>query len=283
MRTPTPSPSREASRWCGPVRVISREGRAGALVTAPEPDTRAPALYAGTQTTGGALLSHGDTRTPCAPGEVFVVDAALPWTLRQRDDFRVDLFLVPRAVIGATDTELAAVQGVHGTGGRVAGLLAPLLTGVAGAAAGSPPETGRALAGSVADLLALLAAEHRDTPRQTPDERPELARRIRQYVNDHLTDPALGPGTIAAHHRVSVRYLHKSFSAQGTTLSRWIRHRRLEECRRELARADTTVSLAAVARRWGFTNAAHFSRCFRAAYGVSPGEWSRIRSADGPG
>ncbi|MEV5147141.1 helix-turn-helix domain-containing protein [Streptomyces sp. NPDC052727] len=27
------------------------------------------------------------------------------------------------------------------------------------------------------------------------------------------------------------------------------------------------------ARRWGFTNSAHFSRAFRTAYGMSPSQW----------
>ncbi|MFD0345839.1 AraC family transcriptional regulator [Kitasatospora aburaviensis] len=31
----------------------------------------------------------------------------------------------------------------------------------------------------------------------------------------------------------------------------------------------------------GFVNPAHFSRAFRAAYGVSPREWRALRAADG--
>ncbi|MDX2852994.1 AraC family transcriptional regulator [Streptomyces sp. PA03-3a] len=33
-----------------------------------------------------------------------------------------------------------------------------------------------------------------------------------------------------------------------------------------------------IARRWGFVSPAHFSRSFRAAYGLSPGEWHRTAS-----
>lgn len=32
-------------------------------------------------------------------------------------------------------------------------------------------------------------------------------------------------------------------------------------------------TIAAVANRWGFMSATHFSRVFRAAYGMSPSEW----------
>lgn len=62
-------------------------------------------------------------------------------------------------------------------------------------------------------------------------------------------------------------------------MAAWIRQRRLERCRRDLldpALADLPVS--AVAARWGLMNAAHFSRAFRAAYGLPPTEYRRAVS-----
>jgi len=53
----------------------------------------------------------------------------------------------------------------------------------------------------------------------------------------------------------------------------WIREKRLDRCRRDLgdpALASETVFSIAV--RWGFTSQAHFSRLFRATYGVTPSE-----------
>ncbi|MEV4179337.1 helix-turn-helix domain-containing protein [Nonomuraea sp. NPDC049709] len=60
------------------------------------------------------------------------------------------------------------------------------------------------------------------------------------------------------------------------TVSAWVRRRRLERCRQDLrdpAQQDRPV--AAIGARWGFLSAAHFSRAFRDAYGVSPGESRR--------
>ncbi|MET9935900.1 helix-turn-helix domain-containing protein, partial [Streptomyces sp. NPDC006324] len=53
-----------------------------------------------------------------------------------------------------------------------------------------------------------------------------------------------------------------------------IQRRRLEECRRMLARRDAAgITVAGVAHRWGFSSASHFGRVFRTAYGVSPADW----------
>jgi len=94
------------------------------------------------------------------------------------------------------------------------------------------------------------------------------------FIDRHLADPDVTPEVIARAHHISVRYLHRLFEAEDITVSRWIQRRRLQECRRELARREVAGrTIAAVARRWGFTSAAHFSRVFRATYGMSPVEW----------
>ncbi|MBO0832730.1 MAG: helix-turn-helix domain-containing protein [Actinobacteria bacterium] len=50
----------------------------------------------------------------------------------------------------------------------------------------------------------------------------------------------------------------------------------MERCRRDLSDpALTERPVAAVAARWGFTSAADFSRAFRAAHGMPPGEYRR--------
>ena len=73
---------------------------------------------------------------------------------------------------------------------------------------------------------------------------------------------------------MSTRHLQKLFKADGLTVTDWIRERRLAGCRRDLrdpAHADETI--LTIATRWGLTNAAHFSRSFRALYGCTPSEF----------
>ncbi|WP_416442839.1 helix-turn-helix domain-containing protein [Leucobacter sp. HNU] len=56
-------------------------------------------------------------------------------------------------------------------------------------------------------------------------------------------------------------------------MSAYIRSQRLEHCRRDLTNpALTDRPVSAIAARWGFIDAAHFSRVFRAHFGSTPRE-----------
>ena len=53
------------------------------------------------------------------------------------------------------------------------------------------------------------------------------------------------------------------------SLSRFVLQRRLAHCRHDLLH-DRDASVTAIAFRWGFNDAAYFSRAFRRAHGISP-------------
>ena len=108
-----------------------------------------------------------------------------------------------------------------------------------------------------------------------------LVTRVEAYVRQHLADPALSPESIARAHNVSVRQLYKLWSARELGLAEWIMRGRLEGARRDIAK-DGSAGIAAVARRWGFTDSTHFGRRFRAAYGISPREWRQVHESQQP-
>lgn len=105
--------------------------------------------------------------------------------------------------------------------------------------------------------------------------------RIRGFVRKHLADPDLTPETIAAAHHISVRHLYKLCANADFSLHHWVTSRRLEGAREELAGlVSRDRSIAMIAQRWGFSNPTHFSRRFRAAYGMTPREWRQMSAAD---
>ncbi len=48
----------------------------------------------------------------------------------------------------------------------------------------------------------------------------ELVAGVRAHIDDRLADPELSPASIAAAHHISVRYLHRLFAQEGTTVAR---------------------------------------------------------------
>ncbi len=129
------------------------------------------------------------------------------------------------------------------------------------------------LATIILDLIAALLAHELEAGNAAPPEsyRQALMLQIQAFIARRLGDPDLSPGAIAAAHHISTRQLYKLFGAQDQTVAAWVRARRLESCRRELADPLLhALPVHAVAARWAFADAAHFSRVFRAAYGMSP-------------
>ncbi|MFF9042061.1 helix-turn-helix domain-containing protein [Streptomyces sp. NPDC014892] len=103
-----------------------------------------------------------------------------------------------------------------------------------------------------------------------PAVREALLVRLRRYIEDNLDDPDLCASSVAEAHDISVRTLHLAFADTGTTVSRWIRARRLRAAYRHLTRPGSTATVTDVAFRWGFNDVAHFSRVFKQAYGATP-------------
>src|SRR5229473_5375073 len=181
--------------------------------------------------------------------------------------FQCDRFRLPPA---AVDQVLATrVSSSESTGS----LVAPFLRQLVGNLERSGESVNSRLADNVLDLLATLFGERAGGPLTDPDVvRRSLLLAVYGWIDEHLSEPGLDPDAIARANHVSMRYLHKLFHDQGTSVARWVRERRLDNCRRDLedpALAERGV--LAIARRWGFDDPAHFSKIFKASYGEPPG------------
>jgi AraC-like DNA-binding protein len=120
------------------------------------------------------------------------------------------------------------------------------------------------------------------TPVSSSDRTGSLVAPFLQRLVAHLADPGLDPVAIARANHISVRYLHKLFHDQGTSVARWVRERRLANCRRDLE--DPALAQRgghAIARRWGFEDPAHFSKIFKASFGEPPGAYRQITGGAG--
>ena len=135
------------------------------------------------------------------------------------------------------------------------------------------------IGGAIFDLiLAALSVRLDRVDAIPPDTRLRaLGWEVKSFIEDQLGDPRLTPGQIAAAHHISLRYLYRVFEAEQTSVGLWICGRRLDHCRRDLT--DPTLAgrpVSAIGARWGFVDATHFTRSFKAAYGVTPGDYRRL-------
>ncbi|MEV6152022.1 helix-turn-helix domain-containing protein [Nonomuraea sp. NPDC052129] len=228
---------------------------------------------------GRPLLAQDGREAQLRRGEFAIYDFARPYELAYDSAVHLAVFSFSREMLALPVDSIAKLTAVPiTTDGGTGALAAPLLRRVALDLETYQPASAARLSTVVTDLVTTAVAERADQNDTLPVESRSrtLLLRVHTFIEQHLGEPGLDPATIAAAHHVSVRQLHRLFETQDTTVAAWIRHRRLERCRKDLADValrDTSVSV--IAARWGLPDSAHFSRLFRHAYGLPPAEYRR--------
>jgi AraC-like DNA-binding protein len=239
-----------------------------------------PELYRVVLAMSGDLRLAQDGRmAKLRPGQFAIYDFNRPYELVYDSAVQLAVFGFPRDLLALPADSVAGLAAVPIAADRgTAALAGPLLRRVALDLESYRPASAARLCTVATDLVTAAVAEHVEQAALIPIESRErmLLLRIRAFVEQHLGETDLTPGLIAAAHHVSRRYLYRLFEAQDTTVAGWIRKRRLERCRQDLANpALLALPVSAVAARWGLPDPAHFSRLFRGAYGVPPAEYRR--------
>ncbi len=265
--------------WCGAVWVAESATSAGeARLTARHIRQADLGMYQLFLQVGGRVVGEQDGRqVVLSPGDLSLADLSRP--LRCVHSARRAVFLAfPHALMSLRPKQAARMVGSRIPGDRGAGALLSTLVRQLPQCLDDETDAGAARLGTaVVDLLAATLASRlgHDLSSLAPQAHTRaLLMRIHAFIEARLGDPELSPAAIAAAHHISLRYLHKLFEREGLGVAGLIRQRRLECSHRDLldpAMADLPVS--AIALRNGFTSAAHFSRAFRAAYGLPPGEF----------
>ncbi|MEU1618339.1 helix-turn-helix domain-containing protein [Streptomyces sp. NPDC005722] len=271
----------------GAIRVGHVEASAQRMARTPEMATAdgVGALIVSLQGAGSSVAVQDGREMLLTAGQLLLLDTRRPFVR----DFPGGVFqnaaVVPLELLDLPDAILLDVTGrTYPPEHYVAAILAAYVNRLATAAAAGSCVTGpkRFLQRGLVDVLTALATGETRRDVQAPGSGATLRLRVREYIRAHADEPGLTPATVAAAHHISVRYLHKLFQDEDRSVGRLIQHLRLEACRNDLERPDLAgLTVEAIAHRRGFGSHAHFSRAFRAAYGMSPVEW-RGRAA-GPG
>ncbi|MGW1621731.1 AraC-like ligand-binding domain-containing protein [Streptomyces sp. NPDC002172] len=229
-------------------------------------------------------FAQGDNEARLTAGQLLLHDTSQPFETRALPGAgRGELVMLqlPRTALPLRPERLNPLlaRGVSGATGMSA-VFARYLVGVAGVVRrGEVGEREVRRLGEVAlDLAAATLASYIDAEdRLLPETRRQaLLTRIEAFIELNLAEPELTPAVVAAHHHISLGYLHRLFQHRELTVAAWIRHLRLERIRADLA--DPRLRhhpVHALGARWGFHHAADFSRAFRTAHGVPPGDYRR--------
>lgn len=237
----------------------------------------------GLQLRGMSVITQDGRDTALAPGDFALYDTTRPYALDFDSTFKMFVLMFPIEAIRLDRPRLGALtasrfSGRHGLGGITSKLLMAISDGLdQNDLSAEVP-----LTDAVFDLLGAAIAERLDDA-LPPDERSErraMLAKIETYIAMHLGDADLTVQSVADARHVSIRYLQELFADREETVSGWIRRRRLEQSRRDLA--DPILArnqIATVGARWGFADATAFARAFRQEFGVTPSDYGQSRRA----
>ncbi|WP_457962219.1 helix-turn-helix domain-containing protein [Arthrobacter sp. D1-29] len=229
------------------------------------------------QLEGTGLLIQDNREALLQPGDLAIYDTNRPYTLAFEEEARMMVVMFPCDALSLpTDYvgQLAAVRMAGSTG--LSGIVGQFIRQLSENLEVLSGPSGSRLATNALDLVSTMLHAEMDIAPDRMKPQALLAVSVREYIEANLSDPLLSPASIAAAHFISTRHLHNVFHESGTTVASWIRSQRLDGARRELRDPlHAGQSVGAVAARWGFLDAAHFSRIFRDSFGVSPSDWRR--------
>jgi AraC-like DNA-binding protein len=244
----------------------ARQARAGA------PERAALIVHHG----GPGIFQQGENELELRDGHLYLADLTMPYMLFRSGLGAATVFQVdyqqlglPMESIRSASSRLASsclYDLVRSYLPQLYGQCERLAVGLAlESAAHATTELVRAIVATASESQRFAQEALADT----------LRMRVVSYISQHLTEPDLNPQRIARENNISVRHLHKMWRDSDLSLMQWIVAQRLEGARYELSQKASRKNISAICYGWGFSDFTHFCRRFRAAYGMSPGEWRR--------
>ena len=233
------------------------------------------------QRAGTGVVRQDGRVAKLSPGDFALYDSTRPYQLLFSDAFEQFVLMLPGELLRGYVKHAEALTATPISGREGAGhLLLNMIDTLRRDLDHLQPASAAAIADATVNIL---VAGLRTLPQAQSAQLPSLAlyhiARVKAFIEAHLCDPDLSVTLIAAHLALSEAHLHRLFKTQPETLTQHIWSRRLEACKRALGDpANTRRAVGTIALHYGFNDAAHFSRAFRARFGLTPREYRAGRA-----
>jgi AraC family transcriptional activator of tynA and feaB len=229
---------------------------------------------------GVELVREGGRELALRQGDVVLWDGMQPTEVEIVESFYKRTLLFPRDRVLAVCPRLAALDALPALDDSAsARLLVRYMNALALELPRMDQAAGEAAASAALELL--RAAVEPSLPSSRSANRAAIRAEVSRYVRSHLQDPHLGPASIARAYSMSVRALHALFEDVDASVAGLVRSERLARCLEDLQRANGG-SVTDIAFRWGFCDAAHFSRVFKREFGATPSDVRQAAATAGP-
>ena len=232
------------------------------------------------QTRGAGRIAQDGRSASLAPGDFALYDSTRPYALHFDGPFQQFVLRLPGPTLRSAlrDTQAltaSTVSGRRGAGHLMIGMIRSLAADIHSLA----PESASAVAESVTQILVAGLASLPAAQRTPVSQRAALHRQqVKACIRTRLHEPGLSVASIAAELRLAPSSLHRAWLGEGCTIAESIWAQRLDATRRDLCNpALRAHSVSAIAFAWGFNDAAHFSRAFRARFGSAPRDVRDVR------
>ncbi len=230
---------------------------------------------------GHYRLEQNGREVSLQPGDMTIYDATRPHRIHCPGEFAKLILSIPRSVFrdrisGIDRCTALRISGTQGIGY----VAANFLRSSAVHADHLQAHEFSVLADHALDLLTLAVTSVRPVDFNLSRSRSSSLNNVKTFIERNLRNTDLDTGLIARHAGLSARYINSLFEDEGTSLMRYVWKRRLENCRKDMQNpAYAGQRLSDIAFRWGFNDAAHFSRTFKQQFGCAPRDMRRNTSS----
>ncbi|WP_428669394.1 helix-turn-helix domain-containing protein [Roseibium sp.] len=234
------------------------------------------------ETGRGARISQFGAQANLRPGDMVLYDSTSPYRLELNDGFSQMVVQLPKERLLARFPNARMVAGhrIDGQSG-LGQLVRDNILAFSHHAGTDDPTLQAMVQETLIDLIATgLASVAGGTAELSAPDRQVLLR-TKAWIASQLGNPDLDRTMVAAAMGLSVRRLNSVFAKEGSSLSGFIRVKRLDAAAADLRdKRCSGLTVSEIALRNGFSNFQHFSTAFKRHHGLSPRDWRNVGAGD---